>query len=425
MRKAACIAGVTGLVVALGTVSAWAAPGGLDHSFSGDGRATASFSGDLSDAWDLAVQPDDKVLVVGGVEPAEPNWDWGVLRYKPNGTLDPTFGGGDGKVTTAWTSGDDEAFAVKLLPSGKILVAGQAGTDIAIARYTKAGHLDGTFGGGDGRVVTDVTPQQDSAWDIELLAHGQFLVGGQAGSDFAVVKYGPKGGPVASFGNGGIAKLHSHNGGLFGREIAVQSNGKILETGFAEGANFAIALARFTADGHRDTTFGGSHDGLAIALEGGDAEGWGIEPLSGGKVLVIGYGKNGNQQDSPLDAAVVRFTNAGEEDPTFGGGDGVVFSDLGGDTDNVLATAVLPSGKLLVAGSEGPKGQPYGAVVARLKPNGTLDTSFSGDGVAHAGFAGNSQFWGLGVTSSNAVVATGFAYDTPAPDTFATARFLG
>jgi uncharacterized delta-60 repeat protein len=140
---------------------------------------------------------------------------------------------------------------------------------------------------------------------------------------------------------------------------------------------------------------------------------------------VPGYGRNGNQLDSPYDAAVLGFTNAGEPDTTFGGGDGIAFAELGGDTDNVLAMVVLPNGKLLVAGSAGPKTGPSEAVVARLRPNGTLDTGFSGDGVVQAGFAGTAQFWGLGLTSSNDIVATGYSYGDASPDVFSTARFLG
>ena len=84
----------------------------------------------------------------------------GLVRYKPGGALDPTFSG-DGKVTTNWTAGDDEAYAVKVLPNGKLLVAGQAGMNFGIARYTTAGKLDTAFGGGDGKVVTNLSPGQD------------------------------------------------------------------------------------------------------------------------------------------------------------------------------------------------------------------------------------------------------------------------
>src|SRR5204862_8206925 len=136
-----------------------------------------------------------------------------------------------GKLTTPWTPGDDEANAVRVLPSGKLLVAGQAGTNIGIARYTSGGQLDTTFGGGDGKVVTNLTPGQDAAWDIELLPGGSFLIGGQTDTDFVVLRYSKNGTRDMGFGTNGMATAHFNQIGD-GREIAVQPNGKILETGF-------------------------------------------------------------------------------------------------------------------------------------------------------------------------------------------------
>jgi hypothetical protein len=63
-------------------------------------------------------------------------------------------------------------------------------------------------------------------------------------------------------------------------------------------------------------------------------------------------------------------------------------------------------------------------VVARLKPGGNLDTTFSGDGVAPAGFGGMAQFWGLALTSTNHIVASGYLSNASDPAKYATARFL-
>jgi uncharacterized delta-60 repeat protein len=427
MRKTGLLAIVTALMLVIGAGVARAASGALDHAFSGDGRATTVIGDKVTDGWDLAVQDDGKVVVVGAVRMSASDWDWGLARYKANGTLDTAFGiGNDGRVRTGWTGGDDEAYAVKILPSGKILVAGQAGQDIAIARYTPTGHLDSTFGGGDGKVVTNVTPGFDEVWDIELLAGGKILIGGDAGDDFLVATYGPKGGLITSFGGGdGFGTIHSNNGTLEGRELAVQSNGKILLTGYIYGGGSAMALARFKSNGQPDTTFGGSHEGLTIALESRDSQGWGIKPLAGGKVLVVGSGQSGNQEDSPSDAATVRFDQDGTQDPDFGD-DGVVFADLGDDVDYVLSMAVLARGKMLIAGATGTIGHPFHAVVAKLKPNGTLDHTFSGDGVADGGFGGTgAEFWGVATAPSNKVVAAGYVGFASAPDAFATARFVG
>ena len=75
------------------------------------------------------------------------------------GDLDPTFGGGDGVVTTAIGT-VDQAFGMTIDASGRILVVGSAfatGTkkDFAIVRYDAGGTLDPTFGGGDGVETTN------------------------------------------------------------------------------------------------------------------------------------------------------------------------------------------------------------------------------------------------------------------------------
>jgi uncharacterized delta-60 repeat protein len=146
MRKPGLFAVVMVWVLVVGSGSARAAAGDLDHTFSGDGRVTTLVADKLTDGWDVGVQSDGKTVVVGGVQMGATNWDWALARYRPNGTLDPTFGnGGDGTVRTGWTAGDDEAYALRILPSGKFLVAGQADEDVAIARYTSTGHLDSTF----------------------------------------------------------------------------------------------------------------------------------------------------------------------------------------------------------------------------------------------------------------------------------------
>src|SRR5262245_65314584 len=72
------------------------------------------------------------------------------------GFLDKTFSG-DGRVLTN-VHNDDSGEAVAVQADGKIVVVGSSsgGTDIAVVRYDTDGSLDATFGGGDGTVITDV-----------------------------------------------------------------------------------------------------------------------------------------------------------------------------------------------------------------------------------------------------------------------------
>jgi uncharacterized delta-60 repeat protein len=120
-----------------------AAPGDLDTSFSGDGTVLTDLS---LTAYALVLQPDGKIVVAAG-SPA-----FALVRYLPNGTLDPTFSG-DGTVLTDFRA-SGAARALALQPDGKIVVAGTAAGDFALARYLPNGTLDPTFSS-EGTVLTD------------------------------------------------------------------------------------------------------------------------------------------------------------------------------------------------------------------------------------------------------------------------------
>ena len=82
---------------------AYGQAGQLDASFGGDGRVTTDVTAGGDFAAEVAIQADGKIVVVGGAH-WERDPDFVVLRYNADGTLDSTFGG-DGRVTTNFTSG--------------------------------------------------------------------------------------------------------------------------------------------------------------------------------------------------------------------------------------------------------------------------------------------------------------------------------
>ena len=79
------------------------------------------------------------------------NFDFALIRYYPNGTLDPSFGEG-GKVMTDIRNGDDQANAIAIQTDGKIVAAGNSNNgssnDFAIIRYNNSGTFDPDFGPG-------------------------------------------------------------------------------------------------------------------------------------------------------------------------------------------------------------------------------------------------------------------------------------
>jgi uncharacterized delta-60 repeat protein len=183
-------------VAALGPV----APGDLDTSFGGDGTVLTDFGGQ-DETTSLAIQPDGKLVVAGyAIASSGGSVDFALVRYLPNGALDPTFGG-DGRVLTDFSGvgSYDVASAIAIQPDGKLVVAGfsnaSGSPDFALARYRPNGTLDPAFGG-DGKVLTDFgSGSSDVASALALQPHDGRLVvaatqfGTSASRDFALARY--------------------------------------------------------------------------------------------------------------------------------------------------------------------------------------------------------------------------------------------
>ena len=123
------------------------ANGSLDNSFGTGGKVTTSFGSVGSDvviAHAIAIQADGKIVAAGR---SFGNFNkFALARYNTNGSLDTSFGTG-GKLTTQISSNsNDEAYAVAIQSDGKIVVGGRsfngATYDFAVVKYNTDGSLD-------------------------------------------------------------------------------------------------------------------------------------------------------------------------------------------------------------------------------------------------------------------------------------------
>ena len=328
--------------------------GTLDHGFGVGGVATLDL-GATASAQEVAIDPGGRIVGAGGFD-----GDLVVFRLRGDGTLDSSFGGGDGVVRIDF--GGHNLGGLALQDDGRLVVAGvgfDGATDgIALARLGPDGALDDTFSG-DGKLLFD--PGGDgptgSVGEITVDAGGSILVAagwpgsyqlGASGEDAVVIAIEPDGDPDPDFGDGGVSRLD------FGAADAAHSleplpDGRIVFIGdrCSGGLHYTCEdlVGRLRADGGLDPSFGG--DGWRVYDQGFGRTGDAFELQEDGRIVLGG---------SAGDFAMHRLEQAGEPDPGFSG-DGLVTTDFAFAEDQIYDLAFSPDGRIVAAGSSGVAGR--------------------------------------------------------------------
>jgi uncharacterized delta-60 repeat protein len=275
--------------------------GSLDLSFSGDGMVTTSFLAGNDVGSGIAVQSDDKIVVVGTSDNLSGTSEFAVARFNVDGSLDNSFGG-DGMVTASFSAGDDVGSGIAVQSDGKIVVVGTSdnlsGTSVfAVARFNVDGSLDNSFSG-DGMVTASFLAGNDVGSGIAVQSDGKIIVVGTSddlSTTWVVVAgFNIDGSPDNSFGTDGsvITKTSSLTGRDMGSGIALQSDDKIVVVGSGDDLSGALefVVARFNADGSFTTSFGKA----TTSFSAGDDVGSGIAVQSDDKIVVVGTSDNGS-----------------------------------------------------------------------------------------------------------------------------------
>jgi uncharacterized delta-60 repeat protein len=353
-------------LVSLGVAGvAGATPQRLDPSFGDGGKVVTDFRHQEDVAQALAVQPDGKIVAAGR------SWQgFALARYERDGTLDREFGR-RGRVRTSFRDGA-EAFDVALQPDGKIVVAGIGDGDFALARYDRHGRLDPAFDG-DGKVVTDFGGT-DGARGVAVQRDGLIVAVGateaDGGDDVAVARYLPDGRLDPSFGAGGkvVTSLSVED---YGEAVALQPDGKIVVAGYAGpdygGSDFV--LVRYRRDGRLDDGFGIGGK-VFTQFRYGPSYAFAVALQPDGRIVAAGYawilGRRVPRLLSHVEFALARYRPGGRLDATFGEG-GMVLTTIGADSVGE-SLSIEPDGRIVVAGWASP--YPYDFALARYLPDG-------------------------------------------------------
>jgi uncharacterized delta-60 repeat protein len=310
-----------------------------------------------------------------------------------------------------------EANAVAIQSDGKIVVAGAgANNGDMLIRLNTDGTLDNSFGSGG---VANFAPQQISFgfFALSIQSDGKIVAvaDGASGTQalMQVARVNTDGTLDSSFGSGGftsaiIFPLESGN-------LAFQPDGKILVAAGVDNPNGVPSeMARFTASGQLDTTFGSGAGIINLAYPCPTQ----IAVQGSGKILVAaGLAARLVFQAQPAaqPGSITRYNSNGTVDKTFGS------SGTAASVASASALLLQGDGKIVVAGSLTSKlnapatRNDVGFGIARYSSNGALDTSFGSRGVAFVDFGVNAPVSGafaLAIQSNGDLVAAGSAGGT-------------
>ncbi len=284
------------------TVWRFNADGSPDTTFDGDGVATISIDPGDGVGYDVAIQADGKIVVVGKDGP------WMILaRLHADGSLDTTFDG-DGVVTAFNLVG----YSLAVQTDGKIVIAGIVeGNQLWLVRYTSTGANDTRFSS-NGIVETGREATHDLPPIVAVQADGGVVVGtyieneGQTSVDFAVLRFDDDGEIDEDFGADGETSTHIGTDDDYPLAMALDGASRAVLAGLVFNDAFTeIGVVRYDSDGAPDTGF--DFDGKLTTGIGIEAAAGAVAVQPNGRVVVAGHSLNG----PVVELTVVRYLAGG------------------------------------------------------------------------------------------------------------------
>ena len=207
---------------------------------------------------------------------------------------------------------------------------------------------------------------------------------------FGLIAQAAAGDPDRSFSIDGKVNTNFFSRYDEATDVIQQTDGKILAVGYTtKSSGVDFALARYTSDGRLDDSFGG--DGRVNTSFNRTQAARGVALQLDGKIVVVGVTITATQG---TDFAVARYNTDGTLDTTFSG-DGKVTTNIFGDRDQAADVAIQTDGKIVVVGTAATTNQNRTVsdfAVVRYNTDGTLDRTFSGDGKVTTDLFGRVDF---------------------------------
>ena len=257
-----------------------------------------------------------------------------------------------------------------------------------IAAQTTA-DLDNSFSG-NGLQTTDFSGSDRANAIVLDKENAKFITVGKTGSNVAVGRYLVDGTLDTRFSDDGkqtIALSTISGPGIaeaFGVAIQIDNVGdeKITVVGTtrstSSGTGYEYFIVRYKDNGDLDPNFSG--DGKLVEGESSTDIFYGVAIDNLGRIIAVGqrYADVGNQ------FSIRRYLPNGDIDLSFYGS---TFGSTNYPSGIARTILLAPNGKIIVAGESNGD-----FMTIRLNEDGTLDSSFSGDGMVSTNLSGSTDF---------------------------------
>lgn len=401
---------VVAVLLLIGT--AWSA-GRLDRGFGHDGRVVARLSDgrspDVANA--VAVQPDGRIVVAGSSRIRGRGEELTVARFLPNGRLDRSFAG-DGVQRFGFSSRGvrEGATDIALQPDGKIVVVGGSEDEdsfewsVVVARLNRDGSLDTHFSGDGMRRLGRSSTWGPNAEAVAVQPDGRIVVAGcRDVSNFLVARLHRNGAIDRAFAaDGEMLMRHPARGTSCLTDLAIQPDRKLIAVGYSGHDHIGVDfdVLRITPRGRLDRSFSGDGDAvIKFGLRSDFDAAFGVALRRDGRIVVAGGTTSPNHGESKPRLAVAQLRRDGSLDRNFAGngrrvvqlgpGDGRgCFPEPGLEVCDEwdIGLALQRHGRIVIAATSPSRRSKLDFAVLRLTAAGRLDRSFSGDGRRLIGF---------------------------------------
>src|SRR5688572_6430925 len=374
-----------------------AAPGDWDRSFAQSGRIALDLPGQPITIRSWELQPDGKIVVAGHTATEFypgiflENSEFIVARFTTSGVPDPGFDA-DGYVTFHFGTDTIGTIDLERQSDGKLLVVGQAGvpsnlggntTDRArLLRLNTDGSRDSTYGP-NGEVLLSFANSNFMNPTLKLTANGSAVVCGDFNVNdstepggVGLVRVTAAGQLDGAFGTGGLAVFRGSDD-LSPYKFAIAADGSIVVGGtMGPYTDYVPIVGRVTPAGQADATFG---TGGLLVLPLLQGKGWitAVTPTADGRILVAGRRNDANGSELPF---IARLRHNGTMDTTFGSSGRIIPA-----ASHLNSLTVEPDGRIVAAGGSA-NGQETPSFLARYNTDGSPDLNFGVRGIANTDF---------------------------------------